>query len=106
VPIVFVPVRYVFAAVGFREAVEAVSHNEFVVLSIGLEDHQARRQVEEIHDGKFYYYGKAAGTVGGLIVTRTEPKPQTLLQLVPLEEYSSQILEDVQGGPHRITSYL
>ncbi|MGY3326074.1 hypothetical protein [Pseudomonas fluorescens] len=43
-------------------------------------------RVGEIHDGRFYYNGKAAGTVDGLIVTRTEPKPQTLLQLVPLEE--------------------
>lgn len=43
-------------------------------------------RVGEIHDGKFYYNGKAAGTVDGLTVTRTEPKPQTLLQLVPLEE--------------------
>jgi hypothetical protein len=43
-------------------------------------------QVGKIHEGRFYYNGKAAGTVEGLIVTRTEPKPTTVLQLVVLEE--------------------
>lgn len=43
-------------------------------------------QVGEIHEERFYYNGKAAGIVEGLIVTRTEPKPTTVLQLVALEE--------------------
>ncbi|MGU9807146.1 UNVERIFIED_CONTAM: hypothetical protein HPS20_21920 [Pseudomonas sp. CM11] len=43
-------------------------------------------QVGEIKDGTFYYNGKPAGTIEGLIVTRTEPKPVTMLRLVPLEE--------------------
>ncbi|RMV62101.1 hypothetical protein ALP06_200249 [Pseudomonas coronafaciens pv. atropurpurea] len=48
IPTVLVPIGHVDAAVVFRGAVEIVSHNEFVVLSIGLEDHQMRRQVAEI----------------------------------------------------------
>lgn len=43
-------------------------------------------QVGEIYEGTFYYNGKAAGTVEGLTLTRTEPKPVTVLQLVALEE--------------------
>nr|AAK49541.1 unknown [Pseudomonas syringae pv. maculicola str. M6] len=47
-PTVFVLVRNVGTAIVFREAVEAVSHNEFVVFSVCLEDYQVRRQVAEI----------------------------------------------------------
>lgn len=47
-PTVFVQVGYVGATDVFREAVEAVNHYEFIVLSIGLEDQQVRRQVTEI----------------------------------------------------------
>ncbi|WP_432780676.1 hypothetical protein QZH44_29920 (plasmid) [Pseudomonas corrugata] len=43
-------------------------------------------QVGEIYEGTFYYNGKAAGTVEGLTLTRTEPKPTTMLHLVALEE--------------------
>ncbi|RMV81670.1 hypothetical protein ALP04_200008 [Pseudomonas amygdali pv. sesami] len=41
-PTVFVPVRNVGAGIVFREAVEAVSHNEFVVFFVCLEDYHVR----------------------------------------------------------------